>query len=308
MNLECNLTVDDLIIEYMAEKLKQGYEPSVSLVEINDFINFFNNQKIADELTYDKNNLFINFLKRKEEVWSIDTNDGEKIYSPHLVMDENGLIVPNNDFSDCDLRVINLHLTNYFERKYVNEIITKYLLNLPKRNINTQIKLSKEIVEISQYVTALIVNVIWNDYVNNYIKLGKWPNQCKDINEFLLEMDLAEIIKMPSIREKLLNFYAVVSKRIACLIQKDLKIELSSESNKLLAYSNYLVAMNGFEKLLNCKHNRISVDFYNKKFSESHELERICSWGDEPDYITTTNNFEDRNIKNLSLKLNQYKM
>ena len=33
-----------------------------------------------------------------------------------------------------------------------------------------QIKLSKEIVEISQYVTALIVNVIWNDYVNNFKK------------------------------------------------------------------------------------------------------------------------------------------
>ena len=45
----------------LRSKIEEKIDTEELPKELNDFINFFNNQKIADELTYDKNNLFINF-------------------------------------------------------------------------------------------------------------------------------------------------------------------------------------------------------------------------------------------------------
>lgn len=41
INLEHNLTVDDLIVEYMMYKVKNGYEPQFLTSEFMEFLRFF---------------------------------------------------------------------------------------------------------------------------------------------------------------------------------------------------------------------------------------------------------------------------
>ncbi len=41
VNLEKNLTVDDLIVEYMVYKVKNGYDPKFLASEFMDYLQFF---------------------------------------------------------------------------------------------------------------------------------------------------------------------------------------------------------------------------------------------------------------------------
>lgn len=44
VNLEKILTVDDLIVEYMVYKVKNGYDPKFLASEFMDFLQFFSEQ------------------------------------------------------------------------------------------------------------------------------------------------------------------------------------------------------------------------------------------------------------------------
>ena len=84
------------------------------------------------------------------------------------------------------------------------------------------------------------------------IKLGQWPRQCLDINQYLLDMDLAKIINLDSIREDLLSFYKDASKRTAVLIDRDPKLMIRNLDNPYLPYANYRCIMGEYADLLYC--------------------------------------------------------
>ena len=74
---------------------------------------------------------------------------------------------------------------------------------------------------MGKYLTAEIINIIWKSYIEENIKQNRWPGQCRDIDKYLLEIDLAEIIELKSIKKELLDMYETVSKRIAILFKED---------------------------------------------------------------------------------------
>ena len=61
-----------------------------------------------------------------------------------------------------------------------------------KRNIDKLTTIEQKELLIGKYVSAEIVSNIWNSHINELIKNQKWPIQCKDINKYLLEIDLAK--------------------------------------------------------------------------------------------------------------------
>lgn len=65
INLEHRLTVDDLIVEYAIYKVKNGYEPKYSTSEFIDFLHFFETKMEVDDVLYDGEELFKDFLKEK---------------------------------------------------------------------------------------------------------------------------------------------------------------------------------------------------------------------------------------------------
>ena len=65
INLEHNLTVDDLIVEYMMYKVKNGYEPQFLTSEFMKFLRFFEKKMPIQDVLYEKEKLFQRFLKEK---------------------------------------------------------------------------------------------------------------------------------------------------------------------------------------------------------------------------------------------------
>ena len=117
VNLERNLTVDDLIVEYMMYKVQNGYEPSFTSNEFVNFLLFFETKKSVYDSLYDGKELFKRFMERKsEQDWSITKNyaTGEKEARPHMDLeegkDDSSLILKANyRFSDFDKSIINTY-------------------------------------------------------------------------------------------------------------------------------------------------------------------------------------------------------
>ena len=218
MYLEKDLNVDDLIIEYMIYKVQNGFEPSFSATEFMNFLAYFElnmpSMPVAEVVT-DSETLFKRFFERKvDRYWSItkDWHTGRKEYRPHMEMyyDEKSkdyIIKANYKLSDYDISITNI---NNMENKNViiykiERIIQKFLSNNPKRVIDENIEVSDDELLYGKYITIDIINHIWLSYIDKQIEYGRWPRQCGDISKYLLEVDLAKIIEVPSLKDDLLN-------------------------------------------------------------------------------------------------------
>ena len=123
---------------------------------------------------------------------------------------------------------------------------------------------------------------------------------------------MAKIINVKSIRNDLIDLYSKFSKRIAILYHQDKKLKISSYSNSYLAKSNYDLLIKGYEKIMNTTFGEykksFDFDLSSLTFKESHELDGIYMWDEEPDVKTTTNKIGNDNVKKLVKGLNKIKL
>ena len=66
-NPKNELTVDDLIVEYMMYKVKNDYEPQFLTSEFMDFLNYFERRMEVQDTLYENEKLFQRFFERKKE-------------------------------------------------------------------------------------------------------------------------------------------------------------------------------------------------------------------------------------------------
>lgn len=89
LNLEHKLTVDDLIVEYMMYKVRNGYEPSFLISEFISFLYFFESKMPVEDSLYDNDKLFQRFFERKlERDWArtVSWSTDKKEIVPHMEM------------------------------------------------------------------------------------------------------------------------------------------------------------------------------------------------------------------------------
>ncbi len=147
VNLEHNLTVDDLIVEYMMYKVNNGYEPQFLTSEFISFLYFFESKMPVQDSLHENEKLFQRFFKRKaENDWSItiNWNPNEKQVIPHMDMiysetDGDYIIKANYRLSEFDRSVINTYFMpsgRYGEGKTteIRNLIGKYLSDQPKKS------------------------------------------------------------------------------------------------------------------------------------------------------------------------------
>ena len=293
VNLEHKLTVDDLIVEFMMCKVKNGYEPSFLASEFMIFLHFFEKQMSVEDSLYDSEKLFKRFFERKSDSdWSTTLwIKQEKIIQPHMDIeysDEHSdyLIKANYRLSDYDRSVINTYFMDEGMGKYddykgqtfkIRSIIKEWLTNFPKRKIDESIEVDEQNLSIGKCIAAEIITSIWNSYTDIQIQNHAWPKQCKDMEKYLFEMDLANIIGVKSIRKELIELYNVLSKRVAILYQQDTNLKISSSSNGYLAYANYKLLFKGYEDLINMSYGAykksLEIDIPTLKLKESYEID-----------------------------------
>jgi len=297
VNLEHKLTVDDLIVEYMISKLKLGYEPSYTTEEFITFLYYFESkskENVYDAL-YDNQRLFDRFFHRKKQDWQ---------FEPHMKKVDKNLIFPTYKFSDYDRSVINTYFMPKNRQEEIRKVITDYLSDMPKRKINCNEQFNDNNLKIGQKISAIIVNSIWNGYLKQNMKYNRWPEQCRDIEKYLLNLDLASIIELPSIRKEVLNFYYETSKKIAYLAQNDPNLKMNNYENPYLAYSNYKIVTQGYEKLLKKTDSSFNIDLENNQFVESYEGNGFTLYGEDDDIITNKINLDNQKVKKLVHSLN----
>ena len=316
VNLEHKLTVDDLIVEYMMYKVKNGYEPSFLTSEFISFLYFFESKMPVVDSIYENDKLFTRFFERKAESdWSqtVSWITKEKEIVPHMDMvysekDNDYLIRANYKLSDFDRSVINTYFMpggqwGEGQPKEIRNIIGEYLSNQQKRQLDESVEIDNNDLIIGQYVSAEIVVNIWESYIKKMIENHRWPRQCSDINKYLFQTDLAEIIGVESIKNNLIELFNEFSKRIAILYHQDKNLRISTHTNVYLARANYDLLIQGYEKIMGTtfgQYNKsFNVDLSNSTFTESHELDGIYNWDEDPDVSVTTNKIGNDNVKKL---------
>ncbi len=320
VNLEHKLTVDDLIVEYMMYKVKNGYEPSFFTSEFINFLYFFESKMIVEDSLYENDKLFTRFFERKAErdwVRTVSWITKEKEIVPHMDMvysekDNDYLVRANYKLSDFDRSVINTYFMDNGMGKFddfkgqtfkIREIIKEYLSNQQKRQIDESVEIDNNDLMVGQYVSSKIIINIWESYIIKMIENHRWPRQCRDINKYLLETDLAEIIGVDSIRNDLIEMFNQFSKRIAILYHQDKNLRISTHANVYLARANYDLLIHGFEKIMGTtfgQYNKsFDVDLSTSTFRESHEQDDIYNWDEDPNVSVTTNKISNDNVKKL---------
>jgi len=305
VNLEHKLTVDDLIVEYMICKVEMGYEPSFTTVEFISFLYFFESKMEVEDVLYNNDELFQRFFERKSKNdWSI----------PHMEMaySVNGrdyLIKANYKLSCFDRSIINTYFMDKRKVEKIRDIIGKWLSDYYKREIDESIEINDNDLLIGKYIAAEIISNIWDSYINEQIKYNTWPSQCKDINKYLFKIDLAKIIGVKSIKNKLVELYDVLSKRIAILYHQDKNLKITSYTNSYLSRANYELLIKGYEKVMGIAFGNykksLNIDVSNLTFKESHEMDGVYAWDEDSDVKTTTTEIGNDNVKKLVRNLDK---
>lgn len=316
VNLEHKLTVDDLIVEYMMYKVRNGYEPSFLTSEFISFLYFFESKMPVEDAVYENEKLFTRFFERKAESdWyrNVSWATKEKEIVSHMDMvysqkDNDYLIKADYKLSEYDRSVINTYFMpggqlGEGKPKEIRNIIGEYLSNQQKRQLDESVEIDNNDLIIGQYVSAEIVDNIWESYIKKMIENHRWPRQCSDINKYLFQTDLAEIIGVESIKNNLIELFNEFSKRIAILYHQDKNLRISTHTNVYLARANYDLLIQGYEKIMSTtfgQYNKsFDVDLSNLTFTESHELDGIYNWDEDPDVRVTTNKIGNDNVKKL---------
>ena len=323
VNLEHKLTVDDLIVEYMMYKVKNGYQPSFLASEFINFLYFFESKMPVEDTLYESDKLFQRFFERKSKSdWSrtINFKTYEKESTPHMEMtyskkDNDHIIKANYKLSNYDRSVINTYFMDNGMGRYdgfkgqvfeIRKIIEEYLLTQSKRQIDETVKIDNDDLIVGKYVAGEIITSIWENYISTLIEKQNWPRQCNDINKYLFEIDLASIIGVKSIKDEIIDLYNVFSKRIAILYHQDKNLQIRTSSSAYLARANYDLLIQGYEEIM-----KTTFDAYRKSLDidlsvlMSKGTSKIDGVDEIPNTKTNIDNFEKENAKKFVLSLNK---
>lgn len=259
-NKRLSVSVDDLIVEYMILKVQLGYKSSYTIDEFKLFIDYFSQFVDVYDVISDFDKLFDRFFERKKNDWMITSgiyhSNMNQIYMPHIEKQAD-ILVATNKLSDYDHSILNIRYMSKQEQDYIRNIIIDFLNKYCKVNMiitkNNFVTTNEK--NMGDIIASLFVNSIWNEYVKKRISSHEWPSQCTDIKEYLLNIDLAKIIQLPSIKESIISFYDESSIRIANLLHNDSRLEISNYANPYLPYSNYINITYGYNYLFDMCNN-----------------------------------------------------
>lgn len=290
INLERKLTVDDLIVSYLAEKMKQGYISEITEQEFMEFLKYFSSKKYVYDILWNYNSLINRFLERKSK------NDWNK--EPHMYFTKDKKLKPNYIFSGYDESVITPYFMSQKKQKEIQNYITEFLKTLPKRKIDISNKGNIKVFESCQKSSALITEYLWLYYIRKEIENHRWPKQCTDIIKYLLEDDLATKIELESVRDKYLNFYHDFAIKASLLLESDSNLKIDNYHNHFLAYSNYqIITSDCQENILKnfCEeYNNFQIDFSTSTMYVE-ELDKLRYYFQNEENKNNNKNFQENN-------------
>jgi hypothetical protein len=307
VNLDYNLTVDDLIVEYMLYKVKNGYDSCFTVSEFIDFLYFFKSKMNVEDILFDGKDLFDRFFDRKSKS---DWSNGAHMEMVYIEDKDDYLIKANEKFSCYDESVINTYFMDRMGHKEqvnnIRNVIGEWISTQKNIEIDDSTIVTERDITIGKYVAIEIILCIWDSFIDNHKKSNEWPKQCNDIVKYLLDFDLAEVIELKSIKNDLLELFNVISKRVAIMYHNDNNLQISSCRSNFIPYNNCKLLFEGYENMRDIafgEYNKsLNINLSNLTFRESHEIEEVCFWDEDAQIKTITTHLENDKIKTLVRK------
>lgn len=132
----------------------------------------------------------------------------------------------------------------YYPRieRMLKEVLKTKIPNIPLKDsvLNCAVP---EILNNSKKVAAFFVNDFIERYVKCSIKKGKWPEQCRDIDEYVFRRNIAQYIDMEGTAEFFKILYIHAINVVYELLEKKgeaEEIEFSNNEFYTLAHANFL--------------------------------------------------------------------
>lgn len=238
---------EDLITRYIVEKIRNGYKVESTRLEIINFLKVASKWNDGNTGTFDflqENNVVFNYDAFLDDYFK-GNNSKEKVinkktkkyeYVEGVKQTQEGLIVPTYDLKNHS----HIYEKNFNKAREMRMFFDFYMSRCcEKREINTNISIDDDVKFFSTSATAALAIEVWENRIKKYIETNHWPSQCTDVNEFVLDTDLASIINLPPMREELINFYNVVSSNIMAVSLGDDNFKMTNFEDEVLAKSNF---------------------------------------------------------------------
>ena len=231
--MEANqLTIYDLLIEYLTIKLKENISSSVTLDEFIDFLKDYNKfyEPIIDPALINWKDIIDN-LSYKNEI-DIICMDGKLVFKANynLTTDTSNNITIRfmSKFDKCILDIKIDDLLSY-------EKSDNYLYDSEDENVNS--------------LSALLTAKIFERDIKLKIADGKWPKYTYDIKRFLFNTNLSLLLGLTNDKSKYMNLYKRINSLIGYMNYDDDNLKISNISNSYLASYNYNKLVDGIAEL-----------------------------------------------------------
>lgn len=215
------------IKEYICRKSSYKLEPSASLEEIKDYLQFLEMRRQYNIFDWDKDN----FEKSIKDCLSSQYN--------YVADNETNkpLLVLNNNTIEATYNLIHLIWINQQLDMSIDRYLSSRDFKRGKEVNNKFINYYNQI--FCENTAALLVQNLFETIIKkDYISKGMWPVQCADIYEYLLNIDLSKIIGLPSLQDRLLDFYQSAKEKMNILVGCSDHIILSNDKSWILARNN----------------------------------------------------------------------
>ncbi|MDE5539066.1 MAG: hypothetical protein K2J20_01095 [Bacilli bacterium] len=281
MNKYEGISCADLIKEYIAHKTLAGYEPSCTKDEIRRYLEYINVTLLDNALQQDPSVMVEQFLNKDEKKQRVVLFGTKNKEVPVIEVQSGGLIVPTYALRYTSSGANGVgRFIDYFLKSYCK-----------KRTLDDKSEEADErIANFGHNVSATMLLKIWNAITRKYILDDRWPMQCRDIKRYLLDIDLANIIDLPPLRDDLIKLYFTVANRVMSLAQDDEKFLMSHGSYQpVLNRANFDLAMAGFDNYVTWL-DEFTVSLLNETIIRGTEVEPIA----KPDVLKLVRELEEK--------------
>lgn len=224
------------LLELLNYKLLNGQTDGISLEKYIEFINLLKFNINRNKQYEEKDAVYIE--KSYDEIF-LDTRK--------YLIDNN--ICPDIYFEDKNIKVgyglvdMNKQISSLFNG-YMEDIVKGTLKNNIKINY-TKNNDALKINNISATVCSIIIDNVINNYINSQVKLGNWPINCTDIEEYVLKRNIGPLISRKLTRNIYLDLCVNALKSVNQKLEvNDDMLFFSNNSSNLLAYANYIDLFN----------------------------------------------------------------
>ena len=272
MNRE-NIRLLTAIKEYICRKSYHRLEPRATIEELKDYLNYLSRQY---------NIIDLNGQNLGESI-KLAVNDAQ--CNVNAEGKDKPLLALNNNTVDATYNLIHLSWLNTRLDDAIDKFLNKRKLALKKEKMNEAENYFREPNQMfCENTAALLVQNLFETIIRkDYILKGMWPIQCTDIYQYLLDIDLAKIMGLPSLQNRLVNFYQTVKENLW---------QLTKQANNLI-FSNddsWILARNNMDRITSSKYinNQDNNIYYTGDFLYNPSLLMIT-------IFQQTNNYEIQN-------------